>query len=200
MRALVVAGLVAGSLTLAGCNRSSAQEGDGGEALTRLQDRIAIEDLIVGYYEHLGSGSAEGVGEYYTEDAVFDVNGVVLTGPEEIEGIYGGLGAEAETEQASTAPSAAEAEQGPVAHMLLSNPVIDVQGDTATAKFIWTQISNPDIKGPPVFVEQGREYDLLVKRDGRWLIRKRAVIADSGMPDMFDATYRPRLDYDITTD
>jgi hypothetical protein len=78
--------------------------------------------------------------------------------------------------------------------------VIDVEGDTATASFIWTQIRNPDIKGPPVFVEQGREYDRLVRRDGRWLIEKRAVIADSGMPDMFDATYQPRLDYDINAE
>jgi ketosteroid isomerase-like protein len=194
MRLLSVAGLMAGSLVLAGCNQSSAQEG-GNDALTRLQDRIVIEDLIVGYYEHLGSGSAEGVAEYYTEDAVFDVNGVVLNGPEAIEGIYGG------PEEEASAESAAEpAETSGVSHMLLSNPVIDVQGDTATAKFIWTQISNPDIKGPPVFVEQGREYDLLVKRDGKWLIQKRTVIADSGMPDMFDATYQPRLGYDITAD
>ncbi len=194
MRVFSMAGLVAGSLTLAACNQSSAQEG-GGDALTRLQDRIAIEDLIVGYYEHLGS--AEGLGEYYTEDAVFDVNGVVLTGRQEIEGIYGGPD-DAATAESAAEPAESQAREQGVAHMLLSNPVIDVNGDTATARFIWTQIRNPDIKGPPVFVEQGREYDLLVKRDGRWLIQKRTVIADSGMPDMFDATYQPRLDYDIT--
>jgi len=194
MRVVFIAGLMAGSLALAGCNQSLAQEG-GDTALTRLHDRIAIEDLIVGYYEHLGSGSAEGVGDYYTRDAVFDVNGVVLNGPEAIAGIYGGPDEEAGAESA-----AEPAESGGVSHMLLGNPVIDIQGDTATAKFIWTQISNPDIKGPPVFIEQGREYDLLVKRDGKWLIQKRAVIADSGMPDMFDATYQPRLNYDITAD
>lgn len=196
MRALVVAGLLAASLTLVGCNESSAQEG-GGDTLTRLQDRIAIEDLIVGYYEHLGSGSTEGVGGYYTKDAVFDVNGVVLNGPEAIEGIYGGLREEAAAESAAE-PAQSGGDEGGVSHMLLSNPVIEIQGDTATAKFIWTQIGNPDIKGAPVLVEQGREYDLLVKRDGKWLIQKRTVIADSGMPDMFDATYQPRFDYDIS--
>jgi ketosteroid isomerase-like protein len=130
------------------------------------------------------------VGEYCTEDAVFDVNGMVLTGREAIEGIYGGPDEDATAAEAAAEPAESGAAEAGVAHMLLSNAVIEVQGDTATAKFIWTQIRNPDIKGPPVFVEQGREYDLLVKRDGRWLIQKRAVIADSGMPDMFDATYQ----------
>jgi ketosteroid isomerase-like protein len=187
------ASLAALCLVLAGCSQAEAQQG-GDQTLTELADRITIEDLIVHYYAHIGKGDPSAFGDYYTEDAVFDVNGVVLTGREEIEGIYGGL-----DEEAAAAEEAAPAEQG-VAHMLLSNPVIEVNGDTATASFIWTQIRNPDIKGPPVFVEQGREYDLLVKRDGRWLIQKRTVIADSGMPDMFDATYKPRLDYDVTAD
>ena len=183
-------------LALAGCSQAEAQQG-ADRTLVELADRVAIEDLIVRYYAHLGRGDPSAFGDYYTEDAVFDVNGVVLTGREEIEGIYGGLDEDAA--RAEDAAPSEQHEQG-VAHMLLSNPVIEVDGDTATASFIWTQIRNPDIKGPPVFVEQGREYDLLVKRDGRWLIQKRTVIADSGMPDMFDATYEPRLGYDITAD
>jgi ketosteroid isomerase-like protein len=185
------------SLGLAACSQAEAQQsGDAGTQ--QLADRIAIEDMIVRYYAHLGQGDPSAFGDYYTEDAVFDVNGVVLTGREEIEGIYGGPD-EAEAGAQPAREAEAEAESG-VSHMLLSNPVIDIEGDTATASFIWTQIRNPDIKGPPEFVEQGREYDRLVKRDGRWLIEKRAVIADSGMPDMFDATYQPRLDYDVNAE
>ena len=196
MNRMTSASFAALCLVLAGCSQAEAQQG-GDQTLTQLADRIAIEDLIVRYYDHLGEGDPSAFGDYYTEDAVFDVNGVVLTGREEIEGIYRGP-----DEEGGPAEEAAPAEQGEqgVAHMLLSNPVIEINGDTATASFIWTQIRNPDIKGPPVFVEQGREYDLLTKRDGRWLIQKRTVIADSGMPDMFDATYEPRLDYDITAD
>ncbi len=48
-----------------------------------------------------------------------------------------------------------------------------MNGDTATAKFIWTGIINEQIKAPPRFVEQGREYDRLVKRNGQWRITKR---------------------------
>ena len=50
------------------------------------------------------------------------------------------------------------------------------------------------------FVEQGREYDRLVKKDGKWLIAKRVVIADSGLPASFKDTYKPLMDYDITKD
>jgi hypothetical protein len=84
-----------------------------------------------------------------------------------------------------------------VFHMVLSNPVIEVEGDKATATFLWTGISNPDPKAPPKVAEHGREYDKLVKQDGKWLIAKRVVIADSALPERYAATYQPRLDYDI---
>jgi hypothetical protein len=78
--------------------------------------------------------------------------------------------------------------------------VIDVDGDTATAKVLWTGIMNADLRSPPTFVEQGREYDRLVKRDGRWLIEKRVVVADSGLPENMVATYDKREGYDIAAE
>ena len=62
---------------------------------------------------------------------------------------------------------------------------------------MWTQTLNDTLKGPPRLIEQGLEYNLLVKQDGRWKIRKRIVIADSGMPDIMDATYQPLPDYTL---
>ena len=78
--------------------------------------------------------------------------------------------------------------------MLLNNLTIQIDGDTATAQMLWTQTLNETIKGPPRLIEQGREFDTLAKRGGRWRIVKRVVVADSGMPNIFDATYRPRAD------
>jgi uncharacterized protein (TIGR02246 family) len=153
-----------------------------------LADRIAIEDMVTRYYENFGSADAsEQFGAYYTEDAVFDVNGIVSTGREEIEALYTSMGEEGD----------APATRGTF-HMIISNPVIAVNGDTATAKFMWTGVMNSDVGARPELYEQGREYDLLVKQDGKWLIRKRVVIADSGLPERFKATYQPRMDYDIT--
>jgi ketosteroid isomerase-like protein len=174
-------GALGGPLVL---GSASASDSEGGEAVI---DRIAIEDLVTRYYENFGSSdAAEAFGEYYTEDAVFDVNGVVSTGRKEIEGLYASMGEEGD----------APATQGTF-HMILSNPVIDVKGDTATAKFMWTGVMNAGVENRPQLYEQGREYDLLVRQDGGWRIKKRVVIADSGLPERFKATYQPRMDYDI---
>ena len=75
--------------------------------------------------------------------------------------------------------------------MLLNNAIISVDGKTATAWFIWTGVINEDIEGPPRFLEQGREYDELVKIDGRWYIDKRYITADSGAKAWMK-TYKPR--------
>jgi uncharacterized protein (TIGR02246 family) len=153
-----------------------------------LADRIAVEDLVTRYYENFGStDAAEEFATYYTEDAVFDVNGIVSTGREEIEALYADTGDDAD------APAA----QG-VFHMMISNPVIEVDGDRATAKFLWTGMMNASLEGRPEVWEQGREYDLLVKQDGEWRIKQRVVIADSGLPERYAATYEPRADYEIT--
>jgi hypothetical protein len=76
--------------------------------------------------------------------------------------------------------------------MLLNNPIIEVNGDKATAHLIWTGVMNEGVGKAPGLYEQGREYTELVKRDGKWLISKRMISSDSGLPDRFDATYEPR--------
>ena len=185
--ALALGGIAAGALVgphVPGL--AASNDGRGVEAT--LADRIAIEDMVTRYYENFGSSdAAEAFGEYYTEDAVFDVNGAISTGRKEIEALYTNMGEEGD----------APATQGTF-HMILSNPVIGVKGDSATAKFMWTGVMNAGVENRPQLYEQGREYDLLVRQDGGWRIKKRVVIADSGLPERFKATYQPRMDYDIT--
>ena len=173
--------------SLAGCGSGNASNTGASGVQQTLLDRVAIEDMITRYYANFGrQDAAEDFGTYYTEDAVFDVNGVVSTGREEIEALYTDMGEEGD----------APARQGTF-HMIISNPVIDVDGDTATAEFMWTGVMNTTVEARPQLWEQGREYDLLVRQDGQWRIRKRVVIADSGLPERFKATYEPRMDYRI---
>lgn len=188
MRGFTILGLAAAGLALAGCDRADG----GGE----LADRIAIEDMLTSYYSHFGTEANEDFAAYYTEDAVFDVNGRVAEGREAIVAIYEGLGTPGEEDAAAAEPAPAPAEEG-VFHMILSNVQVDVEGDTATATMFWTGVMNEDPFGPPRIVEQGREYDLFVRQDGKWLIKHRVVIADSGMPESFRETWQPRLDFDI---
>ena len=154
--------------------------------MATLLDRIQIEDLITGYYDNLG-GNGHGFSDYYTEDAVFDLCGKIYKGKAGIDQSYKDLGATNPLPKGTF-------------HMLLTNPQIEVNGDTATAKFIWTGIINEQVKAPPRLVEQGREYDRLVKKNGQWRITKRVVIADSGLPDFCDASHTARKDYDLSKD
>ena len=187
--ALAVGGVIVGALVgphVPGLAASGGTDAVGSE----LADRIAIEDMVTRYYGNFGKqDAAEDFGAFYTEDAVFDVNGIVSTGREAIEAFY------TDTDDDAEAPAA----QGTF-HMMISNPVIDVNGDTATAQFMWTGVMNSTIDGRPQLWEQGREYDLLVRQNGQWRIKKRTVIADSGLPERYRATYEPRMDYDINAE
>jgi ketosteroid isomerase-like protein len=144
-----------------------------------LLDRIQIEDILIRYYVDISSGTGHDLAQYYTEDAVFDVNGMIAKGREAIAKMYGGL------DEGNT-------HLGSRLHMLLNNPIITVDGDKATVWAIWSGVLNEDINKPPVLVDQGREYSELVKRDGRWYIRMRYIISDSNLPAVWKDTYKPR--------
>jgi ketosteroid isomerase-like protein len=144
-----------------------------------LLDRIQIEDMLIRYYVDISSGSGHNLAQNFTEDAVFDVNGMIAKGREAIAKMYGGLDED-------------NAHVGNRLHMLLNNPIISVDGDTATVWAIWTGVLNEDMSKPPVMVDQGREYSELVKRDGRWLFVKRYITSDSNLPPVWKDTYKPR--------
>jgi hypothetical protein len=77
-------------------------------------------------------------------------------------------------------------------NMLLTNPIINVEGNVATVHVIWTGVMNEGVGKPPSLYEQGREYTELRKAGGKWLISRRFISSDSGLPDRFDATWTPR--------
>jgi hypothetical protein len=151
-----------------------------------LLDRIQIQDLLTLYYDDLSRGAGHELADYFTEDAVLDVDGTIATGHEEIAALYG-----------RPPEQDVQREPGPMGpvrrmNMLLTNPIIEVNGDTATAHVIWTGIMNEGIGERPGVYEQGREYSEFVKRDGRWLISRRYVSTDGRPPNRFDETYYPR--------
>jgi len=146
--------------------------------LTTLLDRAQIEDMLVDYYGQLGKGGHD-FGSYYVEDGVIDVNGLVAQGKQAIEDLY--------RKVAQGTP----ARRGTF-RMLLTNPRIVVNGNSATADVIWTGINSQTVQAKPEFVEQGREHDELVKRDGRWYFKHRVITSDGGLPAMFQKSYRQR--------
>lgn len=163
-----------GCLLLAVSGGTAAQD----VTMETLLDRIQIEDLITRYYYDLANGGHV-LSEYFTEDALLDVDGTIAVGHEEIAALYG------DSRRDASAPR-------PQNHMLLSNPVIEIDGNTAQAHVIWTGVLNSGVGEPPRVYEQGREDTELVKVDGKWLISRRYISSDSGLPDRFDETYEPR--------
>jgi hypothetical protein len=150
--------------------------------MATLLDRIQIEDLLTRYYYDLSKGKAHELSEYFTQDALLDVDGTVARGHAEIAKLY-------QPSEAQKREAGAQRRRG---HMLLNNPVISIDGDKATAEVIWTGVMNEGVGKPPGLYEQGREYSELRKVQGRWLISKRCIMSDSGTPDRFDTTYKPR--------
>lgn len=147
-----------------------------------LLDRIQIEDFITRYYYDLSVGKAKELAEYFTEDAVLDVDGVVAKGHQEIAKLY-------TRPEGAAAGATAQRRRG---NMLLTNPIINVEDNLATAHVVWTGIMNEGVGKPPSVYEQGREYTELRKVKGKWLISRRFISSDSGLPDRFDATWKPR--------
>ena len=156
-----------------------------------LLDRIQVEDLLTRYYYDLSQGEGHALSDYFTADALLDVDGTIARGHAEIAALYGGGGSDDAADRASaeTADTAAPRRRG---HMLLTNPVIEINGDTAIAHVIWTGVMNEGVGKAPSLYEQGREDTELVKVDGKWLIKRRYISSDSGLPDRFDETYEYR--------
>ncbi len=148
-----------------------------------LLDRIQIEDLLTRYYYDLSRSNAHELSEYFTEDALLDVDGTVAKGRTEIAKLY-----------QNPAPDPKQQAPAPARrmHMLLTNPIIAVKGNTATAHVIWTGVMNEGIGKLPQIVEQGREDTELVKQNGKWLIKRRYISTDGRMPNQFDKYFKPR--------
>jgi hypothetical protein len=155
----------------------SAKDGTA-TTLATLLDRAQIEDMLVDYYAQLGAGRHD-FGAYYVPDGVLDVNGIVAQGKQPIEDLYAKLA------QQSPQPKG-------TFRMLLTNPRVIVNGDTATADVIWTGVISETVEAAPRFVEQGREHDELVKRDGHWYFKHRIITSDGGLTAMFRKTYKVR--------
>lgn len=136
-----------------------------------LADQTAIEGLITRYYTHFGGGVESRVGEFYAED------GEMILGQNRYKGIAAIRGAYA------AVPTDAPQRRSFALNILISNLLVTVNGDTATARLVFTETTTEKQGDTPKILIQGREFDWLVKRNGRWLILKRQIMGANGVPD-----------------
>ena len=149
-----------------------AQAGAQGSRMTvqAVIDRAEIEDLLTRYYYNLGHGSADSFSAFYADDAE------LVLGP---NGYKGKAGIESAYKSAGDANPALKAFSFNVS---LSNPLIVVHGDTATAQLIFTEVVIDTQGAAPRVLTQGREYDTLAKVKGQWRFKKRQIMPGAQKP------------------
>ncbi|WP_194832876.1 nuclear transport factor 2 family protein [Nocardia sp. XZ_19_369] len=128
-------------------------------SLQEISDRLEIEDLMVRYSTVVDSRQWELFDEIFTPEARIDYTA--------LGGAAGGL-SEIKQFLATVMPGFAAYQH------LMSNPVIKVDGDTATAR---TMCHNPMMPtGEQTLMLCGLWYlDAFVRVDDRWWIRERVV-------------------------
>lgn len=134
-------------------------------------DRAEIADLLTRYYNNFGGGVESKIGEFYAPD------GEMILGPNHYKGIDAIKGAYA------AVPKDAPQRSSFALNILISNMLVTVHGETATARLVFTETITDKQGDTPRILTQGREFDHLVKRQGRWWIASRQIMGANGVPE-----------------
>ena len=165
--------VAASALALMLAHGPAAAAPAGPTTLQALLDGAQIKDLLTRYYYNLGHGAADSFSSFYADDAE------LVLGPKSYKGKEGIESAYAPTRQPGAASPIASAFSFNVS---ISNPLIIVHGDTATAQLIFTEVIIDKQGDLPRLLAQGREYDTLVKVKGQWRYKKRQIVAGPQPP------------------
>jgi uncharacterized protein (TIGR02246 family) len=138
-----------------------------GPSTGNLEDRAAIQNLVVKYTIALDTLDADMYASVFAEDAEFTFGGNTYKGRDQIRKIVTDLKARRAAAQTADAPKSYHA---------LSNTYIELVNDhEAHHRSYWQTITGPS-SGPFTVGGMGRYEDTLVKRNGTWLIQKRQII------------------------
>lgn len=136
--------------------------------LRRVEDILEIHQLFVDYGMYLDAGRFD---DYA---ALFATNGEIHLGP---------LGRATGREQIrETMTKALAGLVGKTFHVI-SSPMVQIDGESATSEVMWTMIQRGD-DGKPDLAMLGRHRDQLVREDGRWriLVRRGYIDIPSSYP------------------
>ena len=126
-----------------------------------LADRAAIQDVVARYFAGLDRQDFDRVASCFTSDVVADYRGRVLEGVDALVDITRGVRRYAVTTH------------------FMGNYLVEVRGDTATAETYATDHLRIMQSGEEADMSHGlRYYDELVRKDGQWLISRRAMTSE----------------------
>ena len=135
-------------------------------------DKLAIRDVLERYMRYNDDLAADRIAELFDEDARFQVMGQVHAGRDAIRAMFNREGANRPPWTA-----AGQLFSQPASVHICSNPIIDIDGDTATAESDFLVVRrDPDGRARSALV--GRYRDRLRRLpDGRWVIYTRTGVS-----------------------
>ena len=134
--------------------------------LRALEDREEIRRLLLDYGRHLDSRDLKAYASLFAVDGEWVGGFGTVQGRDNIQAFM--------EKNMGTGPNRAGN------YHLLSNFVIAVQGDTATAWSRWAFVV-PDASGARI-AQAGRYDDTLVRENGRWRFKRRVASNDTAPP------------------
>lgn len=127
-----------------------------------MDDITAIRALVAAYGERIDTGDLDGVAELFR-------HGAWRSGTRRLEGF--------DAVRAVYDDVILYDDGTPSTHHVMSNLVVEVDGDTARSRCTFTVLqARPDVPLRAVLV--GRYHDEFVRVDGRWRFRVRTIHAD----------------------
>jgi uncharacterized protein (TIGR02246 family) len=157
--------VAAGAPATAQSSRSAAADSVSAR-LQRFEDKEEIQNLLLDYGRHLDSRDFAAYSRLFARDGEWVGGFGSVSGPANIQAFM--------EKNMGTAPNKAKN------YHLLSNFVITVTGDTATAWSRWAFVV-PGERGA-VISQAGRYDDTLVREDGRWRFKRRVASSDTAPP------------------
>jgi len=131
-----------------------------------LVDRAEIQDLITRYYNNFGRENAENFADFYADDAELILGERHYKGKDGIMTAYGrGPG---QTPRPAPPPRYSFI-------VTVSNPLIVVHGNTATAQLVYTEYEIEKQGEAPKVTRQGKEYSTFAKANGEWRYKTREI-------------------------
>ncbi|HLW95208.1 MAG TPA: nuclear transport factor 2 family protein [Solirubrobacteraceae bacterium] len=133
--------------------------------LQRLEDLAEIERLFYEYRRHLDARDMHAYSRLFCTDGEWTGRTGSAVGPDGIQAML----------EANLSPNPAP--PGATSWHIVSNPLIDLDGDSATASTTWSLIRRADGDEPKV-VLLGHYDDVLAREDGRWKFKRRRAHID----------------------
>lgn len=132
-------------------------------------DRLQIQDLITRYYNNFGRENAENFADFYAEGAELILGERHFKGKDGILEAYGrGPPKEGQPPRPPRPPRYSFI-------VTISNPLIVVDGNKASAELVFTEFEIEKQGDAPKVIVQGKEYARFTKVKGTWRYAERQI-------------------------